>query len=478
MEKPSIKAVTVRNLINVLMVAAIIVLLITGYNFRALSKKAVENQAVAHAELVKAGLTAHMKAGVMELREYYLEEIKQLHHVNDLKIIRGSNVSAQFGLGNPLWEKTELDASARQVFESMEPVFELNEFSLNPSIRVVIPYIASSKGSLNCLACHAVEEGVVLGAVDMELDVTAYRNHAAFVVGGVSLLSMFALILVFVNTSRTIRHYVQQPLEMLVDNAMLAYYKQKPLPVEAYKTREFVNVADEFNLFNSEIIAHQEQLKDKNKQLLKLNDEIESTLRETVYTMGVIEERRSKETANHTKRVALYSELLGRKLGLSDEEIDLLTAAAPLHDIGKLGVPDEILFKPGRLDPDERKIMENHPRIGFEMLKYSKRDILVAAGTIAYQHHERWDGRGYPRGLQGDDIHIYGRIVALADVFDALYSPRIYKEAWKLDRVLVLMKDERGKHFEPQLVDIFLENAEQFVAIYNQYPADDVANKT
>ncbi len=478
MKKPSIKTITVRSIINVLMVVAISVLLITGYNFRALSIKAIENQAIAHGELVKAGLTAHMKAGVMDLREYYLEEIKQLHHINELKIIRGGDVSAQFGPGNLAWERTELDAHAQQAFDSMKPIFELNEFTLKPSIRVVIPYVASSKGALDCLACHAVEEGVVLGAVDMELDVTEYRDHAAIVIGGISLLSMFALVLVLVNTSRTIKKYVQLPLEMLVDNATQAYHKHQPVPVDQYKTHEFTSVADEFNLFNSEIIAHQAELNLKNKQLLDLNDEIESTLRETIYTMGVIEERRSKETANHTKRVTLYSQILAQKLGLPESDIDLLTAAAPLHDIGKLGVPDDILFKPGQFDPVERKVMENHSRIGYEMLKHSKRDILVVAGVIAYQHHERWNGSGYPQGLCGEDIHIYGRIVALADVFDALYSPRVYKEAWQLDRVLTLIKSERGKHFDPRLVDIFLKNVDEFVAIYEQYPTDDVTDKT
>lgn len=474
MKKPSIRTITVRSLINVLLLVAIAVLLITGYNFRSLSKNAIENQAVAHAELVKAGLTAHMKAGVMDRREYYLDEIKELPHINELHIIRGPAVSKQFGPGNPVWERTTMDSEARQAFDSMAPIFELNEFSLRPTIRVVIPYIASSQGALNCLACHMVDEGAVLGAVDMVLDVTEYRNHAAIVIGGVSLLSLFALVLILINTSRTIRNYVQQPLEMLVDNAMEAYHKQAPVPVDQYKTREFTSVADEFNFFNSEVIAHQEQLKAKNQQLVELNNEIESTLRETVYTMGVIEEQRSKETANHTKRVTLYSQLLARKLGLPEKDVDLITAASPLHDIGKLGVPDKILFKPGRFDPDERKVMENHPRIGFEMLRHSQRDILVAAGIIAYEHHERWDGHGYPRGLRGDEIHVYGRIVALADVFDALYSPRVYKEAWPIERVMDLLRDERGKHFDPTLVDLFLESVDEFVAIYNQYPADDI----
>ena len=472
MKKPSIRTITVRNLINVLLGIAIVVLLIIGYNFRALSKTAIENQALAHAELVKAGLTSHMKAGIMDLRDYFLEEIKQLHHVNELKIIRGNNVSAQFGPGNPVWERTELDASARQAFSTSKPIFIMDEFTLRPTIRVIIPYIASSEGALNCLACHSVDEGAVLGAVDIEMDVSEYRNHAATVLAGIFVLSVIALILVLVNTSRTIRAYVQRPLEELMDDAAQAYKNHQPVPAEQFKTREFTSVANEFNLLNSEIIAHQDKLKDKNQQLLALNDEIESTLRETVYTMGVIEEQRSKETANHTKRVSLYSQLLAQKLGLDEEQVDLITAASPLHDIGKLGVPDAILLKPGLLNDAERKVMENHPRIGHEMLKHSEREILIAAGTIAYEHHEKWDGTGYPNGLKGEQIHIFGRIIAVADVFDALFSERVYKKSWPIEKIVSWMREQRGVHFDPALVDIFLDNVDLFVAIYNQHPAE------
>ena len=473
MKKPSIKTITVRNLINVLLVVAMVVLAITAYNFRALSKKAIENQALAHAELVKAGLTSHMKAGIMDLRDFYLEEIEQLHQINELRIIRGEQVSEQFGEGNPVWERTELDANIDRSFSQSEPVFIMDEFSFKPTVRVIIPYVATTEGAINCLACHLVDEGAVLGGVDIELDVTEYRNHAIIVIVGISMLSLFALLLVLFNTSRTIGNYVQLPLEQLLENAVLAYRKQHPVPTDDFKTQEFTSVANEFNLFNSQIIAHQEELRQKNQQLIALNDEIESTLRETVFTMGVIEEQRSKETANHTKRVSLFSQLLAKKAGLSEDQVDLITAASPLHDIGKLGVPDEILFKPGELTELERKVMENHTTIGYEMLKHSKRDILMAAGTIAHQHQEKWDGNGYPRGLKGEEIHIFGRIIAVADVFDALLSPRVYKERWPLEKVVEWMSGQRGKHFEPALVDIFLENIDEFVAIYQQYPADE-----
>lgn len=468
MKKPSIKTITLKSLINVLAVLALMLVLITGFNFRSLSTLAIENQASAHAELVKAGLTAHMKAGIMDRRDYYLDEIKRVGHVKSLNVIRGDAVTQQFGAGKGVEQAA--DPIARQALDGKKRAFMLNEYSLHPTVRVIIPYVASREGALNCLGCHKVKEGTVLGAVDIELDVREYRDHALWVMTGLLALSVVAFALVFVNTSRTIRQHVQQPLETLIDRAKTAYEQHQPVSPDQFASREFANVADEINLFNSEVIAHQDLLRKKNEELIALNDEIESTLRETIYTMGVIEEKRSMETANHTRRVSLYSQLLAQKAGLTPREAELIGVASPLHDIGKLGIPDEILLKREHLTDPERQIMMNHPAIGYAILRHSKRDVLVAAGIIAYQHQEKWDGSGYPQGLAGEDIHIFGRIVALADVFDALYSPRIYKEAWPLKDVTEWITQQRGKHFDPHLADIFIANIGEFVAIYDRYP--------
>ena len=468
-KKPSIKTITVKSLVNVLSILALALLSITALNFRSLSTQAIENQVLAHAELIKAGLTAHMKAGIMNRRDYYLDEIRALHQVNALDIIRGDVVTQQFGPGKA--RERAVDPISKQAFDTKKPVFILNEFSLHPTVRVIIPYIASRQGGLNCLFCHKVAEGTVLGAVDIELDVKEYRDQALWVIAGLLGLSLLAFALVYVNTSRSIKNHVQQPLETLIDHAMTAFKLQQPVSSDQFHSSEFTKVAEGINLFNTEIIAHQEMLQNKNKELLALNDEIESTLRETIFTMGVIEEKRSQETANHTRRVSLYSHLLALKAGLTPREVELITAASPLHDIGKLGIADEILLKPGRFTDEERQAMMNHPGIGYAMLQHSRRDTLVMAGNIAHQHHEKWDGSGYPQGLAGENIHIFGRIVALADVFDALYSPRVYKEAWPLEKVVEWLGQQRGKHFDPHLVDIFLANIGEFVAIYNQYPA-------
>ena len=207
------------------------------------------------------------------------------------------------------------------------------------------------------------------------------------------------------------------------------------------------------------------KVKESTKEIRNLNKEIEITQKEVVFTMGAIGESRSKETGNHVKRVAEYSKLLALYYGLSEKESEMLKQASPMHDIGKVAIPDSILNKPGRFNENEREIMNTHAELGYEMLKGSNRPLLKTAAIVSYEHHEKWDGSGYPKGLKGEDIHIYGRITALADVFDALGSDRVYKKAWSDEKIFNLFKEERGKHFDPKLIDYFFDNLAEFLKI-------------
>lgn len=200
-----------------------------------------------------------------------------------------------------------------------------------------------------------------------------------------------------------------------------------------------------------------------------LNEEVEHTQKEIIFTLGEIAETRSKETGNHVKRVAEYSKLLALNYGMSEEEAELIRLASPMHDVGKVAVPDDILNKPGALTPEEFEIIKLHAGHGYAMLNHSNRRIIKAAAIIAQQHHERYDGRGYPNGLSGEQIHIYGRITALADVFDALGSDRVYKKAWPLEEILDYFRKERGGHFDPRLVDLFFEHLPEIMRIREQY---------
>ena len=204
-------------------------------------------------------------------------------------------------------------------------------------------------------------------------------------------------------------------------------------------------------------------------EIITLHEELEDTQKEIIFKLGEVGETRSKETGQHVKRVAEYSKLLADLMGINRHSINLLYTASPMHDIGKVGIPDSILKKPAKLNDEEWEIMKTHSKIGFDILKNSKRDILRAAAIISYTHHEKYDGTGYPNQIKGENIHIFGRITALADVFDALGSDRVYKKAWELDRILDLIKQESGKHFDPKLVDTFLNNLDQFLEIRDKF---------
>ncbi|MFT7194088.1 MAG: response regulator RpfG family c-di-GMP phosphodiesterase, partial [Rheinheimera aquimaris] len=206
---------------------------------------------------------------------------------------------------------------------------------------------------------------------------------------------------------------------------------------------------------------------------VQLQHEIEDTQREIVYRLSEAVEHRSIETGNHVKRVAFICYELAKAYGLSEEEAERLMFAAPLHDVGKVGIPDGILNKPSKLHGQEWEVMKTHASIGYEILKDSKRPIIQAGAVIAQDHHEKWDGTGYPAGKKGEDIHIYGRIAALADVYDALRHRRCYKSAWSLEQVMALIVAESGKQFDPKLVEIFKSRVDKLEAILQKYPDSD-----
>lgn len=203
---------------------------------------------------------------------------------------------------------------------------------------------------------------------------------------------------------------------------------------------------------------------------LNLRETIKESQRELSYVVGEAVEMRSKETGSHVKRVAHISSLLAKLYGLSEHDAEMIKLASPLHDVGKIGIPDEILNKPGKHTEEEFAIMQTHTQIGYDMLSRNDNPVLGLGAVIAQQHHECWDGSGYPNQLRGDEIHIAGRISAVADVFDALGSNRCYKESWPLPKIVEYFETHRSGKFDPQLVDVLLQNIDQFVAIRTAFP--------
>jgi len=216
-----------------------------------------------------------------------------------------------------------------------------------------------------------------------------------------------------------------------------------------------------------EIFSQNVQLAYENVQL---QSEIEATQQELVFRLSEALEQRSTETGNHVKRVSHICYELAMGYGLSKREAELIRLAAPLHDVGKVGIPDAILNKPGPLTDEEWIIMQQHAEKGHLILKDSNRDIVNTGAIIALSHHERWDGSGYPKGLKGDDIPIAGRIVALADVFDALRHKRCYKEPWSLDDVVKEINAQQGKQFDPKLIEVFNQHVKEIEDVLVRYP--------
>jgi len=201
-----------------------------------------------------------------------------------------------------------------------------------------------------------------------------------------------------------------------------------------------------------------------------LNQEITDTQAELILRLGDVVESRSNEAGNHVRRMSQVCHMLAQASGMPEDETATLMHAAPMHDVGKIATPDAVLLKPGRLSPEEWDIMKQHPTVGLQILDGSTRPILKAAAVIAHQHHEKFDGTGYPQGLKGEDIHPYARIVAVADVFDALSHERCYKEAWPIEQVTDYLREVAGKHLDPYYVDLLIKNIDKAVEINRQWP--------
>ena len=188
-----------------------------------------------------------------------------------------------------------------------------------------------------------------------------------------------------------------------------------------------------------------------------------------IQRLGRAAEYKDTDTGEHIARMSRYSKVLALAYGMSEYEAEQLKQAAPMHDVGKIGIPDSVLLKPGRLNENEYEHMKQHALIGAKILENSTSPLLQLAHKLALEHHEKCDGTGYPYGLKGEEISIEGRIVTIADVFDALTSKRPYKKAWSVEEAIDLLKDEAGKHFDPQLVDLFIGQIDSIIEIKNTY---------
>ncbi len=338
--------------------------------------------------------------------------------------------------------------------------------------------INNSQGYLNqmFLSVQKIEKQIDKGTKMILPYITQARKNLIYTTYTVFTLTALTLTLLILLSARQLTRAFEKFITFFQEA------KRSHSHIDANKTdfTEFTRLSVYANEMIEARVKAEDELHDLNLNLEKrvaegiqeiqdLNTEIVDTQKEVVFTMGAIGESRSKETGNHVKRVAQYSYILAKNYGLSQHECDVLREASPMHDIGKIGIADAILNKPGRFNDEERAIIQTHTALGYEMLKHSKRELLLAAATVSYEHHEKYNGTGYPRGIKEDEIHIYGRITALADVFDALGSDRVYKKAWPDEKIFSLFKEERGEHFDPKVVDCFFENLDEFLEVRDKY---------
>lgn len=216
-------------------------------------------------------------------------------------------------------------------------------------------------------------------------------------------------------------------------------------------------------------LALYDQARELERLVRQRTAELETTRLQIIHRLGRAAEFKDNETGNHVIRMSHYARLIAEAMGLAAHSVELLFHAAPMHDVGKIGIPDNILLKPGKLDAVEWEVMRQHPAMGAEILGTHAHPLMQAAHEVALTHHEKWDGTGYPKGLRGEEIPLFGRIVAIADVFDALTSARPYKEAWSVDDALAMIDAGAGKHFDPGLLQPFKAVMPEILEIKERY---------
>ena len=251
-------------------------------------------------------------------------------------------------------------------------------------------------------------------------------------------------------------------------------------PIDKTEVRARVRSLLKVKAYNDHMKNYQKELETEvarqTEELRKAFNQLKEASLETIIRLSRAAEYKDDDTGAHVLRMSHYAAAIARKMGYERDRCSLILEAAPMHDVGKIGIPDSILLKPGPLNEEEWVVMRRHPFMGKKILEGSDSPIIQLAETIAYTHHEKWDGTGYPKKLKGTDIPQVGRIVALADVFDALTTKRPYKEPFSLEKSFTIIREERGKHFDPGVVDAFFKAEDEILLIKGKYLNKDISN--
>jgi putative two-component system response regulator len=253
-------------------------------------------------------------------------------------------------------------------------------------------------------------------------------------------------------------------------------------PVDEIELQTRVSSLLKVKAYNDRMLNYQQDLEKevfrRTQEMTKSFEKIKIASLDTVYRLSRAAEYKDEDTGAHVQRMSHYTSAIARSIGLSDKFIENILWAAPMHDIGKIGIPDRILLKPGKFEDAEWAIMKTHTTIGAEILKDSDSDFIKLAGEIALTHHEKWNGSGYPNGIKGEEIPLAGRIVALADVFDALTSERPYKAPFPLEKAFAIIREGQGSHFDTKVVDAFFAVENEIIAEFNWWKFMSAGNST
>lgn len=271
----------------------------------------------------------------------------------------------------------------------------------------------------------------------------------------IAIVSLFISFIISDSISKPISN-----MQKVAHELKLHHLNAPKIPLSKFS--EISESVEAFNEMKDELVDYEEKTN-------KLNQSLKEASLDTLYRLAVAAEYKDNETAQHIKRIGAYSQIIAKTLGMSEEDIYILEHASIMHDVGKLGIPDNILRKPAKLTDEERKIIQTHSIIGKKILDNPSSDVMNAACQIAAYHHEKYDGTGYPYQLKGEDIPIMARIVAVADVFDALVSKRCYKEAFSLEKSFNIIKESSGKHFDPKCVEAFEKSFDEITKVYEKY---------
>ncbi|CCN68413.1 HD domain-containing phosphohydrolase [Vibrio nigripulchritudo] len=341
------------------------------------------------------------------------------------------------------------DKIARKIADSSEaPVFVLWEHNIKGDVlggRVQDPFL------LGVTAAKLLAKDVPL---NLSEDLPSAKQHSD--IFNFRALKRFGIPAYSLPTNAFV---INKPSSFIEDNLEMLVY-----------SGTIISILIVIIALQSVSIRQKKELANKNQKIFELHEKTLKVQKDMIHVLGEAIESRSGETGNHVKRVAKLSSYLAKLYGMNKADCELIEVITPMHDVGKIAIPESILDKPGRLNDNEWEVMKTHTISGFNLLNSSDGDVMALAAIVALEHHEHWDGNGYPNGKKGSDIHIYARITAIADVFDALLSRRSYKSEWDITSVTEYFLEKQGKQFDPDLTSLLIENIDEFVKIRHEHP--------